>query len=786
MKRFLLSLVLLLGAALLVSCGSNQGTTDTSTQTQSNTDESTSTTTEAPQTDTTNENTTSTDTTDTTPETTVTVRPGEIPEDALVVGPDMGLTRLGQPGGKLVRADIAGPKTLNNLVAQETSSSRVTRMMYRGLVELNPVDFTVEPALAKSWEYSNDNKTVTFHLRRGVKFSDGHPFTADDVVFTFNDLFFNPDVNTDIRDNLQINGQYVKVDKLDDYTVTITSVEPFRPLLNALALGKAAIYPKHATADKVAKLNPGVRGVLRFMRQTLETNLEALQAASADATDLLGKGLDKLEEIIEAKNAALVTPAVMGLQLALSQLTDALGQGQGNLQPVIAKMNEQVEKIAGYVSESMWEGVPPGTFNNSFTLDSPAEEFVGLGPYVFVRYDVDQQVVLQRNPYYWKVDTNGVQLPYLEQLVYLIVENQDVSLLKFKTGEIDDIDARPEDWSLLLEGVDTAKDCQQTDDSVYCTDHENGWNLIRGGPLFGTTYVVFNQDQPDPVLRAVFRNKQFRKAVAYAFDKEAMIDNVYSGLGQAQWSPVSFPSHYYDDSESFVSYPLDLEMSAQILDEIGLIDTDGDGVRNITDRFLEENGVDPASLAGGQANQDTRELEFAFNTNSGNTLRERISNLVVTDLKRVGINPIFKPQDFNALVTDLLGGKFEMVLIGFTGGIEPHTQSNIWTTSGGLHFWRFSAKDDPPEWEARVDELYHLAATTLDDAKVKEYYKEFQYLVSDNLPLIYTINQQFVHGVKRALANSEHFQPMTGNVPASLAFAEVLWWEDEARRSETL
>ena len=774
MKRLLFSLVLLLGAGLLVSCGSNQNTT-----TQTNADDTTSTT----QTQATTDNT---EPTDTPTETAVTVRPGEIPEDALVVGPEFGLTTLGQPGGKLVRADIAGPKTLNNLVSQETSSSRVTRMMYRGLVELNPITFEVQPALAKSWEYSNDNKTVTLHLRTGVKFSNGDPFTADDVVFTFNDLIFNPDVNTDLRDSLQVNGQYITVEKVDDHTVTITSAEPFRPLLNALALNKASIYPKRTTADKVAKLNPGVRGVLRFARQTLDTNLEALQAISTDASDLLDKGLGKLTEIVDAQNAELITPAVMGLQLALSQLTDSLPEDQETLKSAIVRMGEEVSKIAGYAAESMWEGVPAGTFNNAFTIDSPTEEFVGLGPYMFVRYDVDQQVVLQRNPYYWKVDANGVQLPYLEQLVYLIVENQDVSLLKFKTGETDTFDARPEDWPLLLEGVDTNNDCRQSEGSVICIDQQNGWELIRGGPLFGTTYVVFNQDQADPVLRAVFRNKQFRKAVAYAFDKEAMIDNVYSGLGLPQWSPVSFPSPYYDDSKSFLSYPLDFERSAQILDEIGLTDTDGDGIRNVTDQFLQDNGVDPATLSGDQAKQDARELTFAFNTNSGNTLRERISNLVVTDLKKVGINPAFKPQDFNALVTDLLGGKFEMVLIGFTGGVEPHTQANIWTTPGGLHFWRFSAKDDPPEWEARVDELYHLAATTIDQAKVKEYYKEFQYLVSDNLPLIYTVNQQYVHAAKATLANSEHFQPIVGNVPASLAFAEVLWWEDETRRGETL
>lgn len=706
-------------------------------------------------------------------------RAGEIPPEPKVLESGAGLAETGQVGGKVVLAAVSGPKTLNNLITQETSSSDITRLMNRGLVEVNPVTFEIEPALAARWEFSDDHRVVTFYLRQGVKFSDGKPFSADDVVFTFNDLIFNPDVNTDVRETLLVKGQPILVEKVDELTVKVTTVEPFRPLLRALGGYETSIYPKHLMADKVAKLNPGARGAMRSIRQVFDGNADALKALSADAAQLLDMGLQKLDQVIGAKDVQLATAAAMGIQDALEQLAGLLGADQTALREALQKSLEQIGKVAAYAAQDLWEGVSPDAFNNAWTVDTPAEQFAGLGPFSFVRYDVDQQVILQRNPYYWKVDASGVQLPYLEQIVILVVESLDVSFLKFKTGETDAYEVRPQDWPLLVEGV-SEQDCKQAGPNLICSNAEQGWELVRGGPLFGTLYVVFNQDAEDPVLRAVFRDLQFRKAVAHAIDKQSIIDNIYNGLALPQWSPVSFPSPYYDQGESFATYPLDLEESRQLLDEIGLTDTDGDGVRNISDAFLERAGLSP----GGLPAADERELEFLFSTNSGNTLRERVSTFIASDLKKVGVNPVFKPIEFNALVTDLLGGKYQMVLIGFTGGVEPNDSANIWTTPGGLHFWRFSAKENPPAWEKRVDELFELGATTFDEDQVKGFYREYQQLVAENLPLIYTVNQQFLYASKAGLANNDAFQPITGNVRPELAFAEVLWWQDESRRGQ--
>lgn len=699
----------------------------------------------------------------------------EIPPNPKVLVASNGLSETGIPGGKIVIAAISGPKTLNGLAASETSSTDIINRLHSGLVEINPITAAVEPALATNWEFSDDYKTVTFTLRQGVKFSDGQPFTADDVVFTFNDLVFNDDVNTDTRDGLKVKGEPIQVEKIDDYTILVTTVEPFRPLLRSIGVD---IYPQHKLAAKVAKLNPGVRGAMRAVKQTVDGQREEIEALAAEEVKTLDQALDDLNSAIDAKDAPRVAALADALKTALENLGALTSEDQEELKASLDNAVAQVEQIDAYVDQDKWEGVPPGTFDNAWTVDTPANEFAGLGPFVFVRYDADQQVVLKRNPYYWKVDSNGVQLPYVEQMVFLVVENQDVSFLKFKTGETDTFGARPEDWPLLLEGVDT-DDCRQQEQMTVCSNEANGWKLLRDGPLFGTAFVVFNQDAEDPVLNAVFRDVRFRQALAYTIDKQSMIENIYNGLAIPQWSPTSIPSPYFDRDETFAKYPFDLEQSEQLLDEIGLLDTDGDGIRNISDQFLESVGYDLESLPEERADENGRELEFLFITNSGNTIREKLSNLIVSDWAKIGLKVNFKPVDFNSLVTDLMGAKYEAVLIGLTGGVEPNSGANIWKTDGGLHFWRFSSKTDPPAWEKRIDELFDLAATTFDEDEVREYYREYQQLVSENLPFIYTVNQQYIYASKATLGNNDGFNPVT----SVLGFAEMLWWKDESRRS---
>ncbi|MCL6643142.1 MAG: ABC transporter substrate-binding protein, partial [Candidatus Bipolaricaulota bacterium] len=712
---------------------------------------------------------------------------GVIPTDAKVVSAPEGLAEPGTPGGKIVIGTISGPKTLNPVVAQETSSTDITGLMHAALIETRWEDYTPAPGLAVAWEISDDRKELTLHLRRGVRWSDGTCcFTADDVLFTYNDLHLNPEVNSAGRDLLYVEGKPLQFVKIDDYTVKVIMPKPFRPIFWSLTFD---ILPKYKLADKVAKLNPGAKGYFEGLKKVIEDNRKGLQSVSAEKLAELDRRVSALGEAVSAQQTDQVRASVSSVQETLQALQMAVPDEQAELIEALQRALDNAQKVLEQAEAGKWAGVSPELFNNTWSLGTPAQEFVGLGPYRFVRYDVDQQVVLERNPYYWKVDPNGVQLPYLDQFVFLIVPDQNTLLLKFQSGEIDTFGPRPTDWPLLMEGVkDLQSDCRELPDKTICLDRTNNRKLLKDGPVFGETYLAFNQDvekvSPEKpfykALQAVFRSVQFRRAMAHAVDKTSMIENIYNGLALPQWSPVSMPSPYYDKSESFTKYEYSLQRAAQLLDEIGLKDTDGDGTRNITDEFLKNfaNPEDrPNDLTPFGPERD-RELEFTLTTNSGNQIREKIVSLLANDFAKIGVKANARPVDFNALVNQLTTSTFEAMVLGLTGSPEPNNGSNVWKTNGRLHFWRYSSKDNPPAWEKRVDELFDLGATTFDDEEVKRIYKEFQQIVSENLPYIYLVNQQFLYASKAEMGNNENFKPNWG----VLALADTLWWKDEQRR----
>ncbi len=145
------------------------------------------------------------------------------------------------PKNMLVTAVVSDPKTFNPILANETSSTDVLDPVFAGLTRLNPYTFKVEPDLAQSWTISSDKRVITMNLRKGVYFSDGKPFSASDVVFTFR-VIYSPEVLSSYRDLFTINGKQIKVEKLDDHTVRFILPAPFYPFLESLSI---PILPEH-------------------------------------------------------------------------------------------------------------------------------------------------------------------------------------------------------------------------------------------------------------------------------------------------------------------------------------------------------------------------------------------------------------------------------------------------------------------------------------------------------------------------------------------------------------
>jgi peptide/nickel transport system substrate-binding protein len=169
-----------------------------------------------------------------------------LPDPPVVVNCEPGI-----PGGKFIVDEVGDPKTFNYIMANESSSIDIGRFMFWSLLNFDVPTQSVKPGLAETWTNSPDGKTWTFKLRKNLRWSDGAPLTADDVVFTWNGVIYNTNINTVMRDPFIIDGNEFTVTKLDDLTIQIVTPEVYAPFLTAFGAG-VPIIPKHVLEKYVA------------------------------------------------------------------------------------------------------------------------------------------------------------------------------------------------------------------------------------------------------------------------------------------------------------------------------------------------------------------------------------------------------------------------------------------------------------------------------------------------------------------------------------------------------
>lgn len=519
-------------------------------------------------------------------------------------------------GGQIVLATTSDPKSFNDILAKETSTTEITNLIFEGLTTTDPVDARVIPNLADHWDVSDDGLNWTFYLRRDVFFNDGKQFTADDVVFTFMDLIFNDDIPSSARDIFTIDGQAITVEKVDDFTVHFSLPLKFAPFLRSLS---QAILPKH-----------------------------------------------KLEQFVKDK-----------------------------------------------------------TFNHAWGIDTKENQIVGTGPFMLSKYQPGQRIIFKRNPYYWKKSKDGHSLPYLDKIVYLIVQNSDVTLLKFLEGSIDVYALGGKDFPLLKP-----------------MDLEKNFTIYNLGPTFGSQFLFFNQNpgvnpkthEPFVVPYKLnwFRDKEFRQAIAYCIDKKRIIEIVKNGLGFEQDSAMG-PATGYFHNPNVKKYEYNLDQAREILQKAGYKDRDGDG-------YIED--------------KDGHIVEFNLYTNSGANERIDIAGIIRYDLEKIGMKVSFKSLEFNSVVGMLTSTfDWEAIVLGLTGGIEPHFGKNVWVSSGQLHMWYPQQEEPATAWEARIDELFSQGVQELDEKKRKKIYDEYQEIVAENIPLIYTVLSANLTAVRNRFGN---------------------------------
>jgi len=151
-------------------------------------------------------------------------------------------------------------------------------------------------------------------------------------------------------------------------------------------------------------------------------------------------------------------------------------------------------------------------------VDTPPDPLIVNGRYKLKSYSTSQRVIFTKNPYYWQTDEQGNSLPYIEDVVWEIVESTDTSLLQFRSGSLDSIGVSPEYFSLLK------REEERGDFTIY-----------HGGAAYGTTFMAFNLNQGmrdgNPLVTSYkskwFNNVEFRRAIAHSIDRDRMINNIY-------------------------------------------------------------------------------------------------------------------------------------------------------------------------------------------------------------------------------------------------------------------
>lgn len=191
---------------------------------------------------------------------------------------------VGKFGGQLVSSTIGeGPKTFNPFNCKDATSSTMAGVMYDGLLSTDPTTGQPVPKLAKSFSIEPDGRTYIINLRKGIKWSDGKPITADDVVFTWKDIIFGGLGDTSTRDSLYIDDKLPTVEKVDNYTVKFVTPKPFAPFIRILS---TPIAPKHYFKNAV---KAGGSDFDRFMSTDVKPE------------DIVVSGAFKLKEYVPAQ-----------------------------------------------------------------------------------------------------------------------------------------------------------------------------------------------------------------------------------------------------------------------------------------------------------------------------------------------------------------------------------------------------------------------------------------------------------------------------------------------------
>ena len=362
----------------------------------------------------------------------------------------------------------------------------------------------VEGNLAKGFEQAADDQSITIFLREGAKWSDGAPFTADDVIFMYEDMHWHEEIET-----WMWLPQARRAIKVDDYTVRLETDVPYPVLTLKMAEPAGgdwhSYYPKHY------------------------------------------------------------------------------------LQKWHIRYNEDANALAKEEGFDTWVDA----FRHHFWWNPRQDmNFPTMQPWVLTQSDTTNKVH-DRNPYYWKVDAEGQQLPYVDRIVTDIVDSETYHL-KIIAGESDVafVNTAFENFSLYKQSEDAG-----------------GYNvvLLPGNKGADVGFRV-NQNHPDPVKGGIYRDVRFRQAISLAIDRDDLNNALFFGLAVPRQFTILPSATYYKPEWGEAYADFDPGRANELLDAVGLSERDNQGFRVGADGKTFELAVEYG--VGGEAGDPTASLEL--------------------------------------------------------------------------------------------------------------------------------------------------------------------------------
>jgi peptide/nickel transport system substrate-binding protein len=590
-----------------------------------------------------------------------------LPASPMVVTP---FESVGQYGGtwRLTMASASDISTLVRTIGYENLTRWETWMPGQEQQDIVP---DVKPNVAESIEVEDEGRAYVFKLREGMKWSDGAPFTADDIVFWYEDVFSNTELfPAQPRWSTRAGG--LTVEKIDDLTVRFSFPEPNGMLLQQFATPALAAEPNVPTAYP--------RHYLEQFHPKYNENAEAdAQAAGAS----------------------------QGWVTHFHAMADAW-------------RNPDVPRLNPWIVE------------------------VGIGQ------GAGTQVIAERNPYYFKVDTEGNQLPYMDRVTVDIISDNQVTLLKAANGDFDMVDS--------YIGFVTTPENRGT---FFDNQERGGYEFYEVLPNRANLMIVsLNLTHKDPAKREIFNNLTFRQALSTAINREEVIELVWLGQGLPYQTVERPESPLFDEEMATQFTDYDPDLANQMLDEAGFAERDANGVRLGPDGNPIQITIDISVLR--QPWIDTAELMKGYWRDIG-------IDLLINTSDTTALNQRVRANDHDAAVWSASGGADTIFDPKY---YVPSSQDSFYATTWGQWYTGQPNPEEPPQFIKDQLALYDEIFETVDVARRLELMREIMRVAKEQLYTIgimqpttdYGIINRLMRNVPQVLlASTQYTHPGSAN-----------------------